>query len=63
MPLNDQGRMKPFLYLQILDYNLLSGMRREAIEKLNRIQPINLGQAGRIAGISRYNRFNKSIYA
>jgi len=34
------------------DYNLLTGMRREAIEKLNRIQPINLGQASRIAGIS-----------
>lgn len=34
------------------DYGQLSGMRKEAIEKLNRIQPINLGQAGRIAGIS-----------
>jgi tRNA uridine 5-carboxymethylaminomethyl modification enzyme len=35
-----------------LDFCTLTGMRREAIEKLNKIQPSTLGQAGRIAGIS-----------
>ncbi|PID29402.1 MAG: tRNA uridine-5-carboxymethylaminomethyl(34) synthesis enzyme MnmG [Candidatus Cloacimonadota bacterium] len=34
------------------DYKKFSGLKNEAIEKLNRIQPDSVGQAGRIAGIS-----------
>ena len=34
------------------DYKQISGLRLEAIEKLNRIHPANLGQASRISGVS-----------
>lgn len=35
-----------------VDYNSVHGLRIEAIEKLNRIQPSSLGQASRISGVS-----------
>lgn len=35
-----------------VDYNSVHGLRLEAIEKLNRIQPSSLGQASRISGVS-----------
>ena len=35
-----------------LDYSLIEGLRLEAREKLNRIKPLNLGQAGRISGVN-----------
>lgn len=35
-----------------LDYSKLSGLRLEAQQKLNDIKPFNLGQAGRISGVS-----------
>ena len=35
-----------------LDYSTVRGLRLEAIEKLNRIQPANIGQASRISGVS-----------
>lgn len=34
------------------DYNTVSGLRLEAVEKLNRIHPRNIGQASRISGVS-----------
>ncbi len=34
------------------DYNNIKGLRLEAIQKLNEIKPLNLGQAARISGIS-----------
>lgn len=35
-----------------LDYNGIRGLRLEAIEKLNKVKPENLGQAGRVSGVS-----------
>lgn len=34
------------------DYNLIYGLRLEAAEKLNKIQPVSIGQASRISGVS-----------
>ena len=35
-----------------IDYNKIDGLRLEARQKLNKIRPTNLGQAGRISGVS-----------
>ena len=34
------------------DYRELKGLRLEAQEKLNKIKPLNIGQASRISGVS-----------
>ncbi|MDE6592612.1 MAG: tRNA uridine-5-carboxymethylaminomethyl(34) synthesis enzyme MnmG [Oscillospiraceae bacterium] len=35
-----------------VDYSKIGGLSLEAVEKLNRIKPENIGQAGRISGVS-----------
>ena len=37
---------------QEFDYHAIHGLRLEAIEKLNKHQPVNIGQASRISGVS-----------
>lgn len=37
---------------QELDYNNIKGLRIEAIQKLNNIRPLSIGQASRISGVS-----------
>lgn len=37
---------------QDLDYTNMPGLSREIQEKLNRVKPLNLGQAGRISGVT-----------
>jgi len=48
-------RQKNMEYMKIpddIDYHQIGGLRLEAIEKLGRIKPLNLGQASRILGVS-----------
>ena len=35
-----------------MDYTGIPGLSREVVEKMNRIRPRTLGQAGRISGIT-----------
>ena len=35
-----------------LDYSEIKGLRIEAIQKLNKVKPLTLGQASRISGVS-----------
>ncbi len=35
-----------------IDYNAVSGLRTEAVQKLSNIKPISIGQASRISGVS-----------
>lgn len=37
---------------QQLDYTFVSGLRKEAAQKLNLYKPVSVGQAGRISGVS-----------
>ncbi len=37
---------------QNFDYSEISGLRIEAVQKLNKYQPLNIGQASRISGVS-----------
>ena len=35
-----------------INYSSIKGLRLEAAEKLDRIKPVSLGQAGRISGVN-----------
>ena len=37
---------------EYFDYSLVKGLRIEAMQKLNKIKPLSLGQASRISGVS-----------
>ena len=49
---NEMLRLENKLIPQDIDYNNVYGLRLEAIEKLNKIRPANIGQASRISGVS-----------
>ena len=45
-------RLEDKLLPEDIDYDKILGLRLEAREKLNRVRPLNLGQAGRISGVN-----------
>lgn len=44
------------------DYRLIPNLKKEAMEKLSRVKPLNLGQASRIPGISPADIWNVILY-
>ena len=49
---NEMLRLENRLIPENIDYNDVYGLRLEAVEKLNKIRPANIGQASRISGVS-----------
>ncbi|MBE6771550.1 MAG: tRNA uridine-5-carboxymethylaminomethyl(34) synthesis enzyme MnmG [Ruminococcaceae bacterium] len=52
MQINELRRLEVKRLPSDLDYNLITGLRLEAIEKLSKIRPETVGQASRISGVS-----------
>lgn len=50
--IDDAKRQEKIVLPQNFDYNQIAGLRLEAREKLSKIQPLNMGQASRISGVS-----------
>ena len=49
---NEQKRLEGRIIPENFDYTAIRALRIEAMQKLNEIRPINLGQASRISGVS-----------
>ncbi|MBR2040219.1 MAG: FAD-dependent oxidoreductase, partial [Clostridia bacterium] len=49
---NEMLRLEKKLIPADIDYDKVYGLRLEAVEKLNKIRPANIGQASRISGVS-----------
>lgn len=50
--IEESHRLEKKKLLPDIDYSLITGLRLEAIEKLNKIKPASVGQASRISGVS-----------
>lgn len=49
---NEMLRLEKKLIPESINYDDVYGLRLEAVEKLNKIRPLNIGQASRISGVS-----------
>ncbi len=49
---NEMLRLEKKLIPETINYNDVYGLRLEAVEKLSKIRPTNIGQASRISGVS-----------
>ena len=49
---NEMLRLEGKVIPDDIDYSAVYGLRLEAVEKLNKIRPTNIGQASRISGVS-----------
>ena len=50
--IEDFEQLEKHLLSADMDYSAIQGLRLEAREKLQTVKPLNLGQAGRISGVS-----------
>lgn len=50
--IKEMQRLEQKLLPYDLNYNNIKGLRLEAVEKLTKVRPKNIGQAGRISGVS-----------
>lgn len=50
--IKEMRRLESKIIPENLNYNEIKGLRLEAIEKLSKIRPLNIGQASRISGVS-----------
>ncbi|HAJ77965.1 MAG TPA: tRNA uridine-5-carboxymethylaminomethyl(34) synthesis enzyme MnmG [Clostridiales bacterium] len=50
--IEDAKRQEKIVLPQNFDYSTILGLRLEAREKLNKVKPLNMGQASRISGVS-----------
>ena len=50
--IEQQSHMDNYPLSKDFDYSLVKGLRIEAMQKLNQIKPLSMGQASRISGVS-----------
>ena len=50
--IEEQQKLEKKTLSQDIDYMQIEGLRIEARQKLNKVKPLNLGQASRISGVS-----------